>query len=88
METLGYILAAITLIYIWSTKKNDLLMYEVNEVTMAYKSKFFEWIGTHKPFNCDTCLTIWFAIPLFLYFDYQLFFLPLPLYYKLVTKYL
>lgn len=88
METIGYILAAITLVKLWELNRIDLLMFKVSDVQYSYKSKFFEWIGEHKPFNCETCLTLWAAFILFFSLDFQIFYLPLPLYYKFITKYL
>jgi len=86
METLGYLLASITAVYLWTDKITPVLFLKRNKLDQySYRNKFTEWID-RKPINCGTCLSFWIGLILFFIFDYQIFYLSLPLFYKLIYK--
>ena len=91
METLGYLLASITAVYLWTDKvKNQLFMYEDVHGRFFYRNNLCFFLDTHKIIGwllgCGTCLSFWIGLILFFIFDYQIFYLSLPLFYKLIYK--
>lgn len=88
METVGYILTALALAWVWDTKKDHILLKKHDELTMVPRNKFFGWIANAYLPNCSTCIMFWTGLILFFVFDYQIFFIPLPLYYGLINKHL
>jgi len=85
MQEFKIILLAITCIGLWHNKGWEILTKEVG-VYRDYRNRVFRYLGTHKPFNCSTCLTVWIGIILCISFDYNIIYLSLPLLYKLTSK--
>lgn len=87
METLGYILASVTFIWLWTNKMMVRLLMKMdkNGKKFNYRSKTHEWFD-RMPFNCGTCLAFWTSLVLF-YFYQDIYFLSLPLVHKLIHKF-
>lgn len=95
METLGYLLGAITIIWIWDTKLRDELFFlpqeddEVGFKPKEYRIKLFRVVNNlplfGKLINCATCLTFWVGLISFI-ITKDLFLLSLPIFYKLTIK--
>ena len=89
METLGYLLALISFVWLWDTKLRDSLLMKdiVNYNTVIgreYRNDFCRQLDI-RPINCATCLTGWISIILF-FCTLNIFFLSLPILYKILTK--
>ena len=54
------------------------------EIGREYKSKHHEKIDV-KPINCGLCLSVWLSLIMF-FVTFDIFFLSLPLAYKLLNK--
>ncbi len=77
METLGYLLAAVTVLVIWDELHYDLIH--------SPKLKTLAKLLNRKPFSCGTCLAMWTGI-VFFTCGFSIFFLSLPLLYKVITR--
>lgn len=86
METLGYILGAITIVWIWDQHLWPSILKKQD--TLGYKYRF-GWLEKldRKPLSCATCLSFYLGIALF-YWLGDIYFISLPLAYKLITKHL
>lgn len=90
METLGYILAALSFINVWTRDIYYNLLTEKaydnlgKEVGRRYKSKRHKKLDV-KPFNCGLCLSFWAGVVLFI-LTLDVIFLSLPLWHKLINK--
>jgi len=90
MQTFEYILLAVSTIWLWGYKRDEIITYlPEGEVGRLYKNKLCYYMGEYKPFNCDTCLTVWVGIILFtinIVFNHNIniIFLSLPLIYSLI----
>lgn len=93
METLGYILGLVGYIWIWDSKLKDSIFLKdniVNNVVIGkiYRSALFGYLDNSiigKLMSCGTCLSGWAGIVLYL-LTFNIFFLSLPIAYKLLTK--
>lgn len=83
METIGYLLAVVSLVWLWTTKIIDSIMFKQMK-TSFYVRPQFTWFNK-KPFNCGTCLSGWIGI-IFFACGFSIFFLSLPILYKLITR--
>ena len=82
METLGYLLALATVVYLWHQ-----LHFNINNkaTDLGYEQRFKMKILDFKPFTCSTCLTFWLGLISFIVVG-DIFLLSLPLAYKGVIK--
>jgi hypothetical protein len=92
METIGYLLASITFIWLWDNKVREKLFFEPledGEIKKEYRIKLFRVIDTApiigELLNCSTCISFWTGLTLFIITG-NIFFVSLPLYYKLLTN--
>ena len=89
METLGYLLAAITFVWLWDNKLHMSLWYVTHDA-IQYQFRY-DWMRVldktkvGKMLWCATCLTFWIGLISFIVSG-NIFFLSLPLAYKAVSK--
>ena len=82
METLGYLLGLVSLIWLWDTKMlHSLLFKQISEHEFKKRN---DWLD-NKPLNCAPCLTGWVGLILFAC-TLNIFFLSLPIMYKILTR--
>ena len=82
METLGYLLGLVSFIWLWDTKLlPHLLLKQISEHEFRARN---HWLN-NKPLNCAPCLTGWVGIIMFAC-TLNIFFLSLPILYKILTK--
>ncbi len=85
METFGYLLGLVSYVYIWDAHLLKSICYIKTDLGYQSRGIIFEYIATHKPFNCATCLAGWIGLILFA-FTFDIYFLSLPILYKILTK--
>lgn len=84
METIGYILATITGVYVWVDHLWLTISRRKTSLGYELRNKFMEKLDV-KPINCAICLCSWTAGTLF-YLNGDIFLLSLPLFYKLLYR--
>lgn len=75
-----------SIVWMWVNLIIPPLFREKTEFGYRYRHKIFVWLD-RKPINCGTCLSFWLGI-IFFIVTFKLFFLTLPLFYKLISKHL
>jgi hypothetical protein len=89
METLGYLLALVTAVWLWDSKLHMSLWYVTNDA-ISYNFRY-KWMcrldktKLGKMLWCATCLSFWLGLISFLVVG-DIFLLSLPLAYKGVIK--
>ncbi len=85
MQTIELYFVAISMIWIWSdVARENLFQYKDNLGRVFYRKEWIKKID-RKPINCGTCLSFWIGILLTICTG-SIFFLTLPIGYKLIHK--
>lgn len=84
METIGYILAGVTLVWLWTEHVWPMISMKKVSLGYKYRNKLMEKLD-RKPINCAVCLCFYTSIALF-YCLGDIYFISLPLVYNLIHK--
>jgi len=75
-----------SIVYVWANIVLDQIMIRKDKLgRVVHWNKYTRFIYDTKPFNCGTCLSFWIGLIITLC-TFNLFFLSLPLSYKLLNK--
>jgi hypothetical protein len=75
-----------TIVWVWTELIMPTLFRRKTDLGYVYRNNLFMWLD-REPINCGSCLAFWVGVIAFIV-TVKLFFLTLPLLYKLIHKYL
>jgi len=84
MERIGYLLAGITLVWLWVDQIRIMLFFKKNPSGLQYRNGLTMWLD-RKPINCGLCLSLYTGILLSILLN-DILFISLPLIYTLIHK--